>query len=159
MLPGCSLVHPLEGADTSQATVGKAAPDFSGQDLDGKPIGLQDYRGHPLLITFWASWCGPCRAEQPALNAIAADYAARGLEVLGIAMRDNLEQARIYRDELKVPYRSLFDQAAQLSYSYEVDAPPSTVFIDRHGVVQFKLPGAAGEASYRRIIEEKLLRG
>ena len=73
-------------------------------------------------------------------------------------MRDNLEQAKIYRDEFKVPYPSLFDQAARLAYAYQVDAPPSSVFIDARGVIQFKVPGAIGEAAYRRIIEDRLLK-
>jgi thiol-disulfide isomerase/thioredoxin len=136
--------------------VGQAAPDFSGTDLDGKTIRLSDYRGHPLLINFWASWCGPCRAEQPGLVNIAKDLQPRGLRVLGIDIRDNLEQARVYRDEFKVPYASLFDQAARLGYAYQVDAPPSSVLVDRDGRVAFKLPGGLGEDSLRRLIADKL---
>jgi thioredoxin-related protein len=55
-----------------------------------------------------------------------------------------------------VPYRSLFDQAARLAYAYEVDAPPSSIFIDSKGIVQFKVPGELTEANFRRIIDDKL---
>src|ERR1700694_5022669 len=100
-LTGCSLQQPLAQANQSQAEVGKPAPDFSGTDLDGRPVRLSDYRGQPLVINFWASWCGPCRAEEPGLIHILDDYGPRGLQVLGVTVRDNLGQAKIYRDEFK----------------------------------------------------------
>ncbi len=154
---GCSLQHPLTQSNQSLATVGQPAPDFSGTDLDGKPISLGQFKGQPVVLNFWASWCGPCRAEQPALLAIARDYRPRGVQVVGITVRDNLEQARIYRDEFHVPYPSLFDQAARLAYAYEVDAPPSSVFIDRNLIVRFKVPGQISEDAFRRIIDQELL--
>lgn len=155
-LAGCSLQQPLQQANQSQATVGKPAPDFSGTDLDGKPVKLSDYRGHPLVLNFWASWCGPCRAEQPGITRALAHYAPQGLQVLGITVRDNLEAAKIFRDEFKMPYRSLFDQAARLAYAYQVDAPPSSIFIDANGIVQFKITGALSEAGLMQLIRDKL---
>jgi len=155
-LAGCSLQQPLQQANQSQATVGKPAPDFAGTDLDGKPVKLSDYRGHPLLLNFWASWCGPGRAEQPGITSALAHYAPQGLLVLGITVRDNLEAAKIFRDEFKMPYRSLFDQAARLGYAYQVDAPPSSIFIDGSGIVQFKITGALSEAGFKQLISDKL---
>jgi peroxiredoxin len=153
---GCSLQQPLQQANQSQATVGKPAPDFAGTDLDGMPVSLSDYRGHPLVINFWASWCGPCRAEQSGIERALVDYAPQGLQVLGITVRDNLEAARIFRDEFKMPYRSLFDQAARLEFAYQVDAPPSSIFIDATGIVRFKITGALSEAGLKQLIIDKL---
>ena len=76
---------------------------------------------------------------------------------MGVTVRDNLQQARIYRDEFKVPYPSLFDQASRLGYAYQVDAPPSSVFIDRNGIVQYKVPGELSEEGLRCVIDQKLL--
>jgi len=156
VLPACSLQQPLQQANQSQATVGKPAPDFAGTDLDGQAVKLADYRGHPLVLNFWASWCGPCRAEQAGITRALARFAPHGLRVLGITVRDNLEAAKIFRDEFKMPYRSLFDQAARLEYAYQVDAPPSSIFIDANGVVQFKITGALSEAGFEQLISEKL---
>jgi cytochrome c biogenesis protein CcmG/thiol:disulfide interchange protein DsbE len=156
VLGGCSLQHPLVAANQSQALVGQPAPDFSGTDLDGRPISLRDFRGHPVLLNFWASWCGPCRAEQPGLSAVAVDYQARGLRVVGVTVRDNLNAARIYRDEFHVAYPSLFDQAARLGYAYQIDAPPSSVLIDANGIVRYKETGGVGDDVIRRLLADKL---
>ena len=155
-LSGCSLQHPLEGANQSQATAGKPAPDFTGTDLEGKPISLHDFRGHPVILNFWASWCGPCRAEQPGLSAVARSFESKGLRVVGVTVRDNLDQAKIFRDEFHVSYPSVFDQAARLGYAFQVDAPPSSVFIDATGVVQYKETGGVGEDVLRRVLADKL---
>jgi len=157
LVSACSVQGPITATQNNTVTVGKPAPPWTGTDLDGKPIALSDYRGHPLLINFWASWCGPCRAEQPALNAVADAYASRGFRIVGVDVRDNLEQARIFRGELKMTYRSVFDQAARLGYAYQVDAPPSSVFIDGGGVVRFKITGELSEQDFRKIIEDKIL--
>lgn len=136
--------------------MGLAAPDFSGTTLDGTTISLKAFRGHPVLLNFWASWCGPCRAEQPGLTNIARDYQAKGLRVVGVTVRDNLDAARIYRDEFHVTYPSIFDQAARLGYAYQVDAPPSSVLIDGDGVVRYKETGGVGEDVLRRLLADKL---
>ena len=146
----------MDTANQSLATLGKPAPAFDATDLDGKPIRLSDFKGHPVLINFWASWCGPCRAEEPGLVRIADEYRARGLRVIGVTVRDNLAQARIHRDEFHMDFPSVFDQAARLAYAYEVDAPPSSVLIDSNGIVRFKITGALSEEGFRQAIEDKV---
>ncbi len=66
-------------------------------DLDGYRKLLADHRGKPLLITFWATWCEPCREEYPLVNQLAKDYAARGLVVVGVDMDDDAEMTLVHR--------------------------------------------------------------
>jgi cytochrome c biogenesis protein CcmG, thiol:disulfide interchange protein DsbE len=155
-LGGCSLQHPLDSPNQSLASVGQPAPDFTGTDLDGKPISLRDFRGHPVILNFWASWCGPCRQEQPGLDNVSTAFAGKGLRVVGVTVRDNLDSARIYRDEFHLSYPSVYDQAARLGYAYQVDAPPSSVFIDAGGIVRYKETGGVGEDVLRSVLAAKL---
>ena len=87
---GGSLQHRLQStpAATASTMIGMPLPALSLPDLDGKLHALSDYRGHRVLINFWASWCQPCLQEMPALNAAQQKFGERGLIVLGIAMDD-----------------------------------------------------------------------
>jgi DsbE subfamily thiol:disulfide oxidoreductase len=158
LLAGCSLQQPLTTAEQSRAQLGKPAPDFNGADLDGKAVRLSDFKGKAVVLNFWASWCGPCRAEQPALVRVAAAYKDKGVEILGVDVRDNVGQAKVHRDEFKVPYPSVYDQAGHLEYAYSIDAPPSSVFIDAKGIVVYQVTGALDENAYRDIIDHKVLK-
>ncbi|HEV3232274.1 MAG TPA: TlpA disulfide reductase family protein [Candidatus Dormibacteraeota bacterium] len=158
VLSGCSLQGPLNGADTSSAVIGHAAPAFSGTTLDGRPISLADFKGQPVVLDFWAAWCGPCRAEQPGLTKIAADLSGSGVRLVGVDVRDEVDQAKVFRDEFQMPYPSVFDQAGRLEFAYQVDAPPSTILIDAGGVVRDRIIGQISETGLRSVIRDKLLR-
>src|SRR5918998_1843834 len=84
----------LRGSTVSPTTVGSVAPDFSLSDLDGNAVRLADLRGRPVIVNFWASWCGPCVEEFPLLREAADRHAAHGLAVVGIVWRDRSESAR-----------------------------------------------------------------
>jgi len=156
-LSACAIQRPLNTASSDFSLIGQRAPDFSGTDTDGKPIALRDYGGRPIVINVWASWCGPCRAEEPGLVRAAHDYMPKGIQFLGIDVRDNIDQARIYETEFKVPFRSIFDQASHLGYAYRVDAPPATIFVDRRGTIVYVCVGQLNEPDLRGLIKKFLL--
>ncbi len=156
-LTACAIQRPLNTASSDFSLIGQKAPDFAGTDTEGKPIALRDYRGRPIVINVWASWCGPCRAEEPGLVRAAHDFTPRGIQFLGIDVRDNIDQARIYEAEFKVPFRSIFDQASQLGYAYRVDAPPATIFVDGRGTIVYVWVGQLNEPDLRALIQRFLL--
>ena len=108
---------------------------------DGSSWSSTSARGSVLVVNFWASWCGPCRVEQPQLNRAARAYRARGVQFIGINVRDSHGAAQSYTEEFKIPYPSLFDQAALEAVRLQAVALPSTFILDRDGVVAYRLTG------------------
>ena len=156
LLAGCSLQP-----DVSQAApngrVGTAAPRLAGETLDGSALSV-DFKASSTVLVFWAAWCGPCRKEQPGLNALAAKYASDGITFYGVDMLDHDRAlARAFYTEFTVPYPSLYDASGSLTAAYEVDAPPSFVLVDRRGIVVGRYPGEASPAQLANLIDQKLI--
>jgi thiol-disulfide isomerase/thioredoxin len=108
---------------------------------DGSPWSSASARGSVLVVNFWASWCGPCRAEQPELSRVARAYRDRGVRFIGINVRESRGAAQSYVEEFQIPYPSLYDQAAVNAARLQAFALPSTFILDRDGVVAYRLTG------------------
>jgi thiol-disulfide isomerase/thioredoxin len=125
-----------------EADVAHRVVEINGKLLaDGSPWSSTSARGSVLVVNFWASWCGPCRVEQPQLNRVARAYRGRGVQFIGINVRDSHGAAQSYAEEFKIPYPSLFDQAALQAVRLQAVALPSTFILDRDGVVAYRLTG------------------
>jgi len=113
-------------------------PDFSLNDLSGKSTSIAAWRGKSLVINFWATWCAPCRREIPLLKTVAADWAGRDLEVVGIAV-DYADKVRQFTGQFKIDYPVLIGEqdALEVAAKFGMDSPalPFTVFTDRRGEV------------------------
>ncbi|WP_069814420.1 TlpA family protein disulfide reductase [Streptomyces sp. TP-A0874] len=139
------------GIDTVPRKNRQAAPDLSGETIDGKQLNLADYRGKVVLVNVWGSWCAPCRAEMPHLVKVANETEDQGVQFVGINARDpNLAPAVKFQKEYEVPYPSLYDPVGKLMLrfpkgSLNPKAIPSTLVIDRDGKIAARALTALGE--------------
>ena len=131
-------------------TVGSVAPDFVLADLDGNPVRLADLRGRPVVLNFWASWCGPCVEEFPLLREAVADHAAEGLAVVGIVVRDRSEAAREFIARNGGTWAAAMDPGERVASAYGILGPPETYFIDREGRIAARQFGPVTDASLQQ---------
>jgi peroxiredoxin len=113
------------------------APGFTLQSRDGKPVSLAQFKGDVIMLNFWASWCGPCRQEMPLLDSIYKQYKDMGFTLIGVNVEPNSHDANAWLMKTPVSYPILYDTRSQVSQLYHVQAMPTTVIIDRTGVVRF----------------------
>lgn len=132
---------------------GQAAPDFALTTFDGRPVRLADFRGRPLVLNFWASWCAPCRTEAPVLGRVAAakaDYVA----FLGIDVRDTEDDARRFLAEYDVSYPNARDLDGTVEARYGGIGIPFTVFVAVDGTIERTWLGPIDERRLVAFVEE-----
>jgi peroxiredoxin len=131
------------------------APDFTLKSLDGGNLRLEEYRGQVVLINFWASWCGPCRQEMPLLDRLHHRYEDTGFAVLGINVEGDSDSAQEIVDKTKVTFPILIDDGQKVSELYSLEAMPSTVVVDRDGVIRYIHLGykPGDEAKYVEVVK------
>jgi thiol-disulfide isomerase/thioredoxin len=147
-----------------QQAIDRAVPhrqaDFQGRLLaDNRPWSSASARGQVLVVNFWASWCGPCRAEQPALSATAYADRSRGVAFIGVNVQDTRAAALAYVREFQVPYPSLFDPSAQTATRLPAVALPTTFILDRDGVIASQLTGKTTVPILQARLDGLLARG
>lgn len=139
---------------------GKPAPAFTLPVAhNGEPdarMSLEDLKGKPVLIDFWASWCGPCAMQAPILDRIAKRYDDQGLVVLGVNVDDEAAVARAYAARKGITYPILVDESGAVQRSYGVDKLPSLVLVDRTGQVISFTQGLIDESSLDAIVRDAL---
>ena len=143
---------------SSPTAIANPAPDFAVADLDGNPIRLADLRGRPVVLNFWASWCGPCVEEFPLLREAAARHADDGLIVIGIVWGDRSEAARDFMARNGATWPAAMDPGERVARDYGILGPPETYFIGRDGIIRARQIGQISAASLDQklaaIIEE-----
>lgn len=120
---------------------GTEAPDFALKSTAGENLRLSEFRGDVVLLAFFATWCGDCRAQASALSELHARYRDAGLELLAVSLDQNMRQASDMAKALDVAYPVLHDAGGAVGKLYEVERMPVVVLIDRSGVVRDVVPG------------------
>ncbi len=132
--------------------VGRRAIAFSVQTLDGKAITLDTFRGKPLVVNFFASWCDPCRDEMPLINEVASAAAKEGYNVLGIAVEDTRAAVTEFSKEAKLVFPIALDLNNTVKRSYRIFGPPATFFIDGQGIVRNMVLGPVTREQMRETL-------
>jgi thiol-disulfide isomerase/thioredoxin len=109
------------------------APNFELKDLSGETVRLDSFRGHPVLVDFWATWCGPCRMSIPMVQRFYLEHKDEGLVVLGLDMDDEPSGVYGFVKQFKMTYPVLFAGNSSVGSDYEVDGIPHFVFIGPDG--------------------------
>lgn len=159
-LPACT------GGGTTIEEIGRPVaideplPALAGPTLDGGTIAPDEYRGRVVLVNVWATWCGPCRQEQPMLQRLWERYEDRGVYFLGIDYRDDHAKALTWvEDEFHVTYPSIEDPSGSFADDLGFTGLPATYVADRSGRMRYQVLGAAEEEDLVRILDEMLAGG
>lgn len=122
--------HPLE--------LGQAAPEFGLKLLTGGEAALSQFKGRPVLVNFWATWCKPCRREMPEIIAAYEAHRTHDLEVLAVNLSDQekMKDVRKFVAEMALPFPVLLDEKGKTRERYRLITVPTSIFIDTDGIVR-----------------------
>lgn len=120
---------------TPEPAVGRPAPDFTLPTVEGETLQLSSLRGQPVVLNFWATWCGPCQREMPALEAAAQRFAGE-VVFLGVDQGESQEEVVAYLEQLGVSFPVPLDADMAVGDRYNIRGMPTTYFIDADGVIR-----------------------
>jgi peroxiredoxin len=138
---------------------GPAAP-FTLNDLEGHPVTLADYQGKVVLLTFWATWCGPCKQEMPEIETAYERHKDRGFIVLAVNFGEREEAVRTFVRQKGLTFPVLLNRNGNVASRYGVVSLPISFFIDQHGIIRERVFGGTLTAesiseALRQLQEEK----
>jgi len=119
------------------------APDFQLQGIDEQTVSLSSLRGRPVMLNFWATWCGPCRAEMPFIQAVfeGEEWTQQGLVILAINVGETSSKAKKFMEDNGLSFHVLLDTDTSVAKDYNIRGIPTTFFIDKNGIIKDKQVG------------------
>jgi len=145
-------VQPEINAGQTQPGQAQAAPGFTVTDAEGSPVRLADFRGKPVVLNFWASWCPPCRQEMPDFDKAHSELGDEVVFMM-VNLRESVETGIGFAEGLGYGFPVYFDARGDAAAAYGVTGIPATFFIDREGNIVSKASGMISEAALLRGIE------
>jgi len=136
LTPAIAWSQHTHGTQSSAPGVGAPAIAFDLKSVDGNSVGLASFRGKPLMMNFFASWCDPCREEMPLINELAGKAGKDGYAILGIAVEDTRAAILQYAQEAKLVFPIALDLNSTVKRAYRIFGPPATFFIDGQGTIR-----------------------
>ncbi|GAB4429077.1 MAG: hypothetical protein OHK0015_12630 [Chloroflexi bacterium OHK40] len=147
------IMAELGSAVTGAFALDRPAPDFSVVFADGRRQNLSDLRGQPVVLNFWATWCVPCKAEMPELQALYSETGAgAGFELLAVNMREAPAPAAAFGAGLGLSFPLVIDPAGLIADSFRVTVLPTTYVIDAEGVVRAQHLGPLDRERLRELL-------
>ena len=123
--------------------IGAPSPPFTLNDMEGRPISLSDYVGKVVLLNFWATWCGPCRVEMPAMESLYQEMKSQGLVILAVSVdAQGTVVTRPFQEAMGLTFPILHDPDYEVGLAYGARTLPITYILDRQGVIQHRVFGA-----------------
>jgi len=136
LTPAIAWSQHTQSSQSSAPGVGTPAIAFDLKSVDGNSVGLASFRGKPLMMNFFASWCDPCREEMPLINDLAGKAGKDGYAVLGIAVEDTRAAVMQYAQDAKLVFPIALDLNSTVKRAYRIFGPPATFFIDGQGTIR-----------------------
>lgn len=154
--PGSTFVSPDDPRFAPPPTLeGKHAPGFAIANVDGTPCDLADFKGkRPVLLVFWATWCGPCVQEIPFLRELRAEHTTDALAILAVSSEAKAADLARFAKKKKMTYSVLHDEKKEVSKAYQATAIPRTFLIDKDGMVVKVWKGWSGDEEAKEIRAE-----
>jgi thiol-disulfide isomerase/thioredoxin len=142
---------------TYAAGARKTVPDLTGPTLEGGTLSLSSYRGKVVVLNFWGSWCAPCRDEGPALENLSTTYASKGVQFVGLNIRDDADSAKAFLQNIGSTYPSLYDGpdgllVLEFSKIVPPEGTPTTLLIDRQGKIAARIIGETTEPQLKELL-------
>jgi len=134
---------PIQHGDRYSARVGDEAPEFRLRDLQGKTISLSQFKGKVVLLNFWATWCGPCRIEMPAMERLYRSLSRKDFEILAVSTDpQGTAVTRPFQRDMGLTFPILHDPDMRTGLTYGARTLPLSFMVDRQGVIRKKIFGA-----------------
>jgi len=134
--------------------VGREAPDFLVQELDGEYIRLSDFRGQPVWINFWATWCPPCRAETPDIQAVYEEREADGLVIIALSIGEDADTVRGYVERTGTTFTMGLDRDTAIAAQYRIVGIPTHYFVDADGILREWRIGSMSLKTMNKLVDE-----